>query len=64
MCAKQENALSSRDGILGHQFNKRFEYFDPGCSPSLLSYWRILKKTILFSGYKNPYKKIQETRKL
>jgi hypothetical protein len=20
-------------------------------------YWRILKKTILFSGYKNPYKK-------
>jgi hypothetical protein len=27
-------------------------------------YWRILKKTILFSGLKNPYKKIRETRKL
>jgi hypothetical protein len=27
-------------------------------------YWRILKKTILFSGNKNPYKKICETRKL
>ncbi len=27
-------------------------------------YWRILKKTILFSGIKNPYKKLRETRKL
>jgi hypothetical protein len=27
-------------------------------------YWRILKKTILFSGFKNPYKKIRETRRL
>jgi hypothetical protein len=27
-------------------------------------YWRILKKTILFSGFKNLYKKIRETRKL
>jgi hypothetical protein len=27
-------------------------------------YWRILKKTILFSGFENPYKKIRETRKL
>jgi hypothetical protein len=27
-------------------------------------YWRILKKTILFSGFQNPYKKICETRKL
>jgi hypothetical protein len=27
-------------------------------------YWRILKKTILYSGLKNTYKKIRETRKL
>jgi hypothetical protein len=27
-------------------------------------YWRILKKNVLFSGFKNPYKKIRETRKL
>ncbi len=27
-------------------------------------YWRILRKTILFSGLKNPYKQIRETRKL
>jgi hypothetical protein len=26
--------------------------------------WRILKKTILHSGFNNPYKKIRETRKL
>jgi hypothetical protein len=26
-------------------------------------YWRILKKCILFSGFKNPYKKISDTRK-
>jgi hypothetical protein len=26
--------------------------------------WWILKKTILFSGFNNPYKKIRETRKL
>ncbi len=29
-----------------------------------LFYWRILKKTKLFSGFQNPYKKIRETRKL
>ncbi len=27
-------------------------------------YWRIVKKIIFFSGFKNPYKKIRETRKL
>ncbi len=27
-------------------------------------YWRILKKTILFSSFKNPYGKIRETKKL
>jgi hypothetical protein len=26
-------------------------------------YWRILKKTILFSGFQNSYKKFSETRK-
>jgi hypothetical protein len=27
-------------------------------------HWRILKKTILFSGFKNSSEKIRETRKL
>ncbi len=27
-------------------------------------YWLILKKTTLYSGFNNPYKKICETRKL
>ncbi len=27
-------------------------------------HWRILTKTIFFSGFKNPFKKIPETRKL
>ncbi len=27
-------------------------------------FWRMLKKTILFSGFKNRYKKIRETRNL
>jgi hypothetical protein len=26
-------------------------------------YWQILKKTMLFSGFKNPFKNIRETRK-
>ncbi len=30
----------------------------------ILFYWRILQKTIIYSGFKNPYKKIRETRKL
>jgi hypothetical protein len=30
----------------------------------ILFYWRILKKIILFSGFKNPYRNIRETRKL
>ncbi len=28
-----------------------------------LFYWQILKKTILCSGFKNPYKKFREIRK-
>ncbi len=27
-------------------------------------YWRIFKKIVLFSGFKNSYKKIRETREL
>jgi hypothetical protein len=27
-------------------------------------YWRILKKTMFFSGFKNPHRKIRETGKL
>ncbi len=27
-------------------------------------YWRIWKKTILFSGFKNPYKKIFKTLRI
>jgi hypothetical protein len=54
----------SRDGILGRQVNKRLETFASCYSQSLLLYWRILKKTVLLSGFKNPYKTIRETRKL
>ncbi len=61
MCAKQENALSSRDGIIRHKFNKRFVYFAPGYSRPF--YWRISKKTILFSGFKNPYNVVRKPDK-
>jgi hypothetical protein len=49
-------------GILGHQFNKRLDSFALCYSQSLLL--ADLKKIIFFSGFKNPYKKIRETRKL
>ncbi len=49
------------DGILGHQFNKRLESFSPCFHRPF--YWRMLKKTKVFSGFKNPYKKIRETKK-
>jgi hypothetical protein len=52
----------SRDGILGHEFDKRLESFARCYSQSF--YWRILQKTILFCGFKTSYKKILETRKL
>jgi hypothetical protein len=57
------------DRILGHQI----EFLDNRLTMDLrLSlhaihspfYWWIVKKTILFSGFKNPYKIIRETRKL
>ncbi len=54
---------NSRDGIIGHQFNKRIS--SPLLNAILSSfYWWIFKKTILFSGFKIPDKKIRETRKL
>jgi hypothetical protein len=55
---KQTKKTLASDGILGHQFNKRLESFAPCYSHYPLGlYWRILKKTILFSAFKNPYKK-------
>jgi hypothetical protein len=52
----------SRDGILGHQLNKKLKSFAPCNSQSLLLAY--FKKTTLFSGFKNPYQKIRETRKI
>ncbi len=49
--------------FLDDKCNKRLESFAPYYSQSILP-WRILTKTILFCGFKNPYKKIRETRKL
>jgi hypothetical protein len=46
----------------GHQSNKRLEAFASCHSQTHLL--ADLKKNILFSGFKNPYKKIHETRKL
>jgi hypothetical protein len=40
-------------GILGHHFDKRFESV---ASQALLLDCRILQKTIIYSGFKNPYK--------
>jgi hypothetical protein len=55
-----KNCLS-RDGILGHQFNKDSSLWLHAIHSPF--YWRILKKTTLFFGFKNT-KKIRETRKL
>jgi hypothetical protein len=51
-----------RDGILGLQFNKSSSFLLHAIHSPF--YWRILKKTILFSGFKNSYKTIRETTKL
>jgi hypothetical protein len=51
-----------REGILGHQFNKRlgrlllYAIHNP-------FFWQILKKTVVFSGFKNPCKKNPRNRK-
>jgi hypothetical protein len=52
----------SLDGILWHQFNKRLSLLLYAIHCPF--YWQILKKSLLFSGFKNPPKKIRETRKL
>jgi hypothetical protein len=51
-----------RDGILGHQFDKRLESFTPCYSQSFC--WWIFKKIRLKSGFINAHKKIRKTRKL
>ncbi len=56
----QHALISSQywDGILGYQFNKRLESYALCYSVFHSPFsWRILKKNILFSGFKNPYKK-------
>jgi hypothetical protein len=45
----------ARDGILGHQFNKRLESFASCYSESLLL--ADFKETILFPGFNNHYTK-------
>ncbi len=45
-----------RDGILGHQFRTKDESLLLHDIHSAF-YWRILKKTVLYSGFNNPYKK-------
>jgi hypothetical protein len=47
----------SRDGILGHQLNKRLESFGLCYSQSLLLADFKEKKTILFSGFKKSLQK-------
>jgi hypothetical protein len=47
----------SRDGILGHQLNKRLESLGPCFSQSLLLADFKEKKTILFSGFKKSLQK-------
>ncbi len=58
----------SWDEILEHQFKKRHESFAPSQPPSyysrplLLADFNENHTYILFSGLKNPYKKVMETR--
>jgi hypothetical protein len=56
-----QNKREARDGILGHQFNKRLESFASCYSQSLLL--ADFKETILFSGFSNHYKKNREKKK-
>jgi hypothetical protein len=50
----------STDGILDHQFGQKTRVF----FSMLFKYWQILQRTKLYSGFKNPFKKIHEKRKL
>jgi hypothetical protein len=49
------------DGILGHQFKKDSSLLLHAIHSPF--YWKILKKTILFSGFKNHYKKNLQNKK-
>jgi hypothetical protein len=55
-----QNKKEARDGILGHQFNKRLESITSCYSQSLLL--EDFKETILFSGFNEHYKKIGEKK--
>jgi hypothetical protein len=61
MPPKEVKSEQSRDGILGHKFDKRLKSFPPGYSQSL--YKQILEKTRLYSGFKNTYKKSAKQEK-
>ncbi len=54
-CQKKLRMYKTWDGILGHQMNKRLESFAPCYSQSLLL--AGFKENLLFSGFKNSYKK-------
>jgi hypothetical protein len=55
---------TTRDGILGHQFEEKIlESFAPCYSQSILLA-DFKENQILYSGFKNTYKKICETRSL
>jgi len=49
----------ARDEILGHKLEK-LEFFASCYSQSFFYYWLIFKETIVFSGFKKPYKKVME----
>ncbi len=53
--------IDCRDGILGHQINKRHESFAPCYSQPLIL--ADLKKTILYFGFNNPCQKNPRNKK-
>jgi hypothetical protein len=54
------NDKVTRDGILGHQFYKKDEYFPPCYSQSLIL--ADNKKTILYTGFNNSYKNLRNKK--
>jgi hypothetical protein len=70
ICLKSVNKLAfklnavdtpqSRVGIRGHQFNQDSSLLLNAIHSPF--YWRILKKTLLFSGFKNPYKNLRNKK--
>jgi hypothetical protein len=53
----------TRDGILGHQINKRLESLLHAIRSAFFCFWRILKKTILFSDFKKSLQKNPRNKK-